>query len=475
MRKSKLSGFLLLVGISYLMTSCLGSEKTETEEWLYGNAQIASFSISNELMGDMSVVKFTIDQLNGKIFNKDSMPYGTVFEDKVLFNISLDSQYPMSGIQMIEQATGDTVRSISDSVNFTEPVMITVYAYDGRSSKTYEAKLNIHQVNPDTIVWNRSDLIDGKTFQDMKAVSYNNAYYLFVKESGVYQLYRLDVSDMNNQEKLPLSDFPDKAILSQITVFENELYVITEAGVLYASADGQVWSPVEGGKSIRAILGYLPESTISGRSAVLCCVIEEGETFYFGTIDKTLTYTRGRELPENFPIINFGQFNYVTMYYPRLTLSSGRDSKNRLTNTTWATMDGLTWAALSNPQMTFSNREGVAFTYYDNCFFVVGGFDESGQALHDIWFSKDQGINWLSSKTVRVYLGDNDEDGTEEYVDEEHPIYPLPEEYVARGFSSVVVDKDNYMLLFGGKADKNTNVLNELWRGRINRLGFGKN
>jgi len=243
---------------------------------------------------------------------------------------------------------------------------------------------------------------------------------------------------------------------------------------LYVSSDGQAWSPVESEKSVRAILGFLPESTITGRKSVLCCVVEEEGTLYFETIDKMMTCTRGNALPETFPLTNFGQMNYETMYYPRLTLASGRDSKNRLTNTSWATMDGLTWAALSNPEATFSYREGAAVSWYDNCYFVVGGFDESGQALHDIWFSKDQGINWRNTKTVRVYHEKEDGDEGDEYTDEEHPVYPLPEEFEARGFSSVVIDQNNYMLLFGGKADKNTNVLNELWRGRINRLGFGK-
>ena len=33
-------------------------------------------------------------------------------------------------------------------------------------------------------------------------------------------------------------------------------------------------------------------------------------------------------------------------------------------------------------------------------------------------------------------------------------------------------DKDNYMYLFGGKETNSSNVLNQIWRGRINRLGF---
>lgn len=38
------------------------------------------------------------------------------------------------------------------------------------------------------------------------------------------------------------------------------------------------------------------------------------------------------------------------------------------------------------------------------------------------------------------------------------------------GFSSVWVDKENFVNLFGGKTKRDANDMNQLWRGRINRL-----
>ena len=65
-------------------------------------------------------------------------------------------------------------------------------------------------------------------------------------------------------------------------------------------------------------------------------------------------------------------------------------------------------------------------------------------------FLTDGGVNWSLSDTLVV----------------------MPQEFKARGFSSIYVDKDNYMYLFGGKETNSSNVLNQIWRGRINRLGF---
>ena len=76
--------------------------------------------------------------------------------------------------------------------------------------------------------------------------------------------------------------------------------------------------------------------------------------------------------------------------------------------------------------------------------------DEAGKPTKDIHLSIDHGVTWS-------------------YIDS---LVVLPNEYAARGFASMIVDKDNYLCIFGGKTAKTASVLNEVWRGRINRLGF---
>jgi hypothetical protein len=274
------------------------------------------------------------------------------------------------------------------------------------------------------------------------------------------------MEDLTDWEQLDLSGFPDRALLPQMTEFLNEIYVTTEAGDLYVSSDGQNWTQAAIDKPIKAILGYLPASTVSGRKDVLCCIAEVDDELRFISIDKQLGYTQGQKVPETFPISGFGQFHYETMYYPRLVVATGRDIKNNIIDKAWATMDGLAWASLSNPQQTFMWREGAAVFYYGYRFFVIGGIAYYGLGLNDIYFSVDQGVNWFTERVVRY----NEE--VDEY--ESESFYLMPDE-LARGYTSVIVDKDNYILLFGGKARIDShNVLNEIWRGRINYMGFGK-
>ena len=488
MGKIKFCGLFFIGGLVGLLSSCLNSNNYEIEEWMISNAQISAFYLSCDSISGLDSVKFTIDQVNGKIYNKDSMRYGTVIGHKVLAEIETDNPYGIYKIIFIEQATGDTVQSVLDSIDFSAPVMIVVTAYDGIMEKTYEAKLNIHQVNPDAMIWEKyADILPGKTFQDMKVVSFNGYFYMYVFENSIYQLYRSDIQDMVDWEKLDLTGFPEQAKLSQMTAFEDEWVVLSEDGILYNSKDGQAWRPVETGVTIHTILGYLPASSVSGRHDVLSCIAETDGVLYFISLDNQWTITHGKEVPETFPVSGFGQFHYETMYYPRLVITAGRDSKNNLSDKAYATMDGLTWATLTNRQSIFSIREGATAFYYDNCFFLIGGNDDSGEALKDIRFSKDQGISWLYSYMKKVYEGEEEEEDSEYifdisynydedegryYLYYEREYYPMNIAYEPRGFSSVFIDKDNYILLFGGKAKKDTNVLNEIWRGRINRLGF---
>ena len=96
----------------------------------------------------------------------------------------------------------------------------------------------------------------------------------------------------------------------------------------------------------------------------------------------------------------------------------------------------------------FTKREGAMITNYDDKFFLIGGIDASNKALKDMYQSIDYGISWSLIDSMVV----------------------LPTDYAARGFSSIIVDKENFVNIFGGKISTGSNDLNQLWRGRINRL-----
>ena len=444
-----------------LLSSCLGSDETEYE--LSRDCQILSFSLSNDSIPELANVVFTIDQVTGHIFNIDSMPYGTKLDEKVICTVKLAST--VYTCQVMQEAVGDTIYwNLEDSLDFSKPVKFVNTLWDGETTKAYLAQVNIHQVVPDSMVWGiyKEGITDGAVKEEKVVVfgeGSDESYYMFtqpVNASEGYQLYRSAVTDGKNWTKLAVSGLPAGEIrLSQITAYEDAFYAVTTKGALYSSADGWDWSPVGNTPVIKALLGTIDvddDFTAAGKQpSALSAVIDKDGTLVYGYMNEAKEWNEGTLLNEGFPLAAFGSVSYNSMFRARLLVVAGRDKDNKLTNTAWSTEDGKVWAKLTDDEAApFDKQEGVAVVEYDDKMFMLSGINEAGKASSAIYLSRDGGVNWSLSD----------------------PLVVMPQDFKARGFSSIYVDKDNYMYLFGGKETDSSNVLNQIWCGRINRLGF---
>ncbi len=444
-----------------LLSSCLGSDDYDYE--LSYDCQIISFSLSNDSIPGLSDVVFTIDQVNGLIFNADSMPFGTVLDEKVVCTVKLAST--VFSCQVIQEALGtDTISwNLQDSLDFSKPVKFINTLWNGETKKVYTAQVNIHQVVPDSMVWSLyAENIGGEAVKNEKVVVWETAgteyYYMYQEPAngGAYKLYRSPVSDGKNWSIQTTAGLPaGEAVLSQLTVYEDGMYVATSSGVLYQSKDGQNWTKVISAPSVKSILGALvirDDYTINGRqTSALSVVIDQNGVLTFASMDKDQVWTAGQTVYDGFPVSGFGNVSYNSMFRARLMVVAGRDKNNSLQNTTWSTDDGRNWALLTGFEANpFDKQEGVAVTEYDDQFFLISGINESGKASSSIYLSQDGGISWNLSDTLVV----------------------MPSTFKPRGFASIHVDEQQYMNLFGGKEQVGSNDLNQIWRGRINRLGF---
>lgn len=444
-----------------LLSSCLGSDDNEYE--LSRDCQILSFSLSNDSIPGLSDVVFTIDQITGRIFNIDSMPYGTKLDEKVICTVRLAST--VYSCQVIQEAVGDTIPwNLEDSLDFSKPVKFINTLWDLQTTKAYLAQVNIHQVVPDSMVWGiyKEGITDGAVKEEKVVVfgeGNDESYYMYtqpVNTSEGYQLYRSAVSDGKNWTKLTVAGLPAGEIrLSQITAYGDAFYAVTMNGALYSSADGQNWSLVENTPVIKALLGAIDvddDFTAAGKQpSALSAVLDKDGTLVYGYMNEAKEWNEGTLLNEGFPLTGFGSLSYNSMFRARLLVIAGRDKDNNLINTAWSTEDGRVWAKLTDDEAApFDKQEGVAVAEYDEKFFMLSGIGETGVASSDVYLSRDGGITWNVSDSLVM----------------------MPQDFKARGFSSIHVDKDNYMYLFGGKETNSSNVLNQIWRGRINRLGF---
>lgn len=452
--------FLFFTGcFTLLLSSCLGSDDNNIEYDIPKNCQISAFTLKHDSIPELSKTTFTIDQIGGRIFNQDSLPYGTEI-DKVVATVTYMSPISIGAIQVMQEAVGDTIHwNGTDSLDYSKPVKFLITAYDGVTKKAYETKLNVHQVLPDSMVWAQEAVrLPGTAVSERKVIAFatenEEQYYMYTREAEGNQLYTASPADLSAWTPQTLIGLPESQINWEfVTEYEQKLYVPSSDQKLYSSTDGKEWVVVENAPSVVSILGVLREETTAKKPSALAIIASINGTSHFASMDKAGVWSEGKVVPAQFPLSGAAALSYNLMYRERLLLAGGKTAGGNILADIWSTMDGLDWVSIPPvPTHSFGNREGASIALYDSTFFLVGGFDKDGKALKDIYRSKDNGITWTLSDSLVV----------------------MPQDYKARAYASMIVDKENNMYLFGGKDAKGKNELEELWKGRINRLGFKK-
>lgn len=167
MNRIRLVWAALAVMASWMLAACDSEDTTATES-------SGDCIVTAARMGSLSCVRYTqteagadsaynvtvqgtyyplsIDNVNGRIYNADSLPVGTDVS-RVAF-----STFNASGIAAIRSlVTGeDTIFSMSDSTDFTLPRQITVYAANGAGQRTYTVDIRVHQEEADTFRWSKA-------------------------------------------------------------------------------------------------------------------------------------------------------------------------------------------------------------------------------------------------------------------------------------------------------------------------------
>ena len=446
---------LWIVGCwTLILSSCLGTNDDNYDQWYLSNCLISSFSLQSDSVLGLENVKFTIDQVNGLIYNKDSMPYGTEINWKVICNVKFEYDIFPSAIEVLQAATGDSAAwNTKDSLDFRDYVRLDVFSQDKKYMKRYFAQLNIHQQAPDSMAWSWfSGRLLGKAIQEQKVIEQDNYFWMYVRSSNGYELYRTPVVDKRTWTPESLTGFNEKNIsLQQITEYEGIWYIPASDGSLYYSINKTEWEIADSSPVVKTLLGVINGNETGKSSSVLAAIIQEENTLNFATMNANKQWEKGVVVPEKFPVTGFGVTSYETSFYWHLVIAAGKDINGRLSNAIWETMNGLIWVCSTDERYaSFEKREGVIVTHYDDKMFLIGGINASNTAERDILYSQDRGITWALADSLMYF----------------------PESFRARGYASVIVDKDNFLHLFGGKENNSANMLDELWSGRINRLGF---
>lgn len=114
--------------------------------------------------------------------------------------------------QVMQEAISDTLSywNLEDSLDFSKPVKFVNTLWDGQTTKTYIAQVNIHQVVPDSMVWGvyKEGITDGAVKEEKVVVfgeGSGESYYMYTQPVNVnegYRLYRSAVTDGKNWTEL---------------------------------------------------------------------------------------------------------------------------------------------------------------------------------------------------------------------------------------------------------------------------------
>lgn len=402
---------------------------------------------------DCSSYKFYIDQTKNEIYNTDSLPYG-INNKKILCSVN-SKNYGAVGIKSM---TSDTLSffSSADSIDFSQPRDFYVYSSAGMNYRKYTVSVNVHKEEADSFRWNRmatvSELAD---LRGMRAVS--NAGNLFVlgTDGDKTLIYR-------SSDGLSWTDITSGtggALTAR--AFNN---VVTKGGYIYLYDNGQVlrtdngtsWTITGRHQLTRLVAASRNRLYAYDASGAMVESDDEGASWTPSPIDDEQTLLPTVDVSYVcLPLQTNSNADRVVLIGNRNPAAYPHDT----TPQTWSRIDLVSENGETQPWMYYdvasdNNKKAphvmnMQTVVYDGCILAVGGNGIGGdthRAFDGIYHSVDGGITWQKNVLIS-----------------------LPAGFSAQADSyAIATDSDNFLWIICGHSGN-------VWRGRINRLGWTEN
>ena len=452
--KNRLAIYLAMLMMTFFVTSCFDKGEDAT---LSPYAMLSSFSI-NKIESeypdftsagvDTFVVKtlqgslypFSINQATCEVYNQDSLPFATKV-DKVVINMQL-SGYATLYVDSLGTYEGFYS---TDSLDFSYPRKFRITSTDGTYYRDYTVSVNVHQVNPDLMVWNSYASLD--SVKPLRVLEYNGAICLFGEKDGKPLLATTPLQGAVTWQQAAIAGLPSTVNLATVQVFGGALHVVAGDGI-YTSTNGTDWSSSYSGNGLLAIIGT---SDVDGKM----WVASDSELLF--TADG-VNFESAGALPAGFPVHgvsivsyemshNKSIVRYMLVGYETEAMDGDAVVWSKLsTETTWVKYDNA-----DNP-FPCPALKGLTVVRYDGNLYAFGGAGTvegaSVNAFSSFYISKDNGITW---KTPEDF-----------YQRMPGALLGCDVPFVA------TVDSNNVMWMVCAGDEPAT------WKGIVNRLGFKK-
>lgn len=492
----------IIIALMSAMAASCGSDPvpgTNTEE---KSVQVKKFNLADDykVLDSLENVFFTIDLKDARIFNADSLPYGTKI-DRLIPEITVVSSASLVEIQIPRPNMKDTIYDYNehstDSVDFSNgPVHLRVVSQGNLVERTYEIKVNVHQVKPDTIAWSSIESAPLPTsfghIDGQKVVELDGKYYCFTSSEGKYCLASTSDPAASSWESKEF-ELPFAADANTLAVADGRFFVLDADGRL-RSSDSDMASWTETGCVWSGIYGAYGTELIG-------CAEDNG----MWTIEM---YPSGKStpMPEGFPVKATSApqtFTSEMAFSPELMMVGGIDAAGRYVNGAWG-YDGTDWAMISHRPMP-QGYEGMCLVAYDlftvpnttwrphkyPALLAFGGIGPDG-INRTVYTSSDWGMTWRKGSDLIQLPADLEVCAGSSaivYATTLHaartsrqgwtplqvrPLYPhcAPVPWLASRVEKPVTEWECPAIYVYGGRDENGRMSTKAWRGQLIRYTF---
>ena len=486
---------LLLLGVA---SSCnkKSDDDSETIVVTIATTAVTDFSIKADtrIYANLDSVFFSIDLNKGVIFNADSLPLGTSVRrliPVITFANTMSAAELVFTDSLGTQKTVDYLESQTDSIDFTNDVLLNVTALDGESKFSYTIKVNVHKSLPDSLVWDKIAVAslpsrNGSPLRQKTVMRDATAYTIVEERDFTFTAAQAsDYSDgYTSKKEITLPFSPD---LESFTATSENFYMLDSSGVLFTSPDLESWTST--GEQWTSIIGAYEESVLGIRSTdsgLMHCHYPTSDLIADSPVDS------------QFPLT--GRSNLVSVSnkwspQPTVFFVGGTTADGTVSSHTWG-FDGTTWTTIdSQPTPAINGVAIVKYTVFRStslllvekaydAWFALGGKLEDGTFNRTLYYSYNNGVTWSAASdlmqlpeyvptlyapdavTLKTKLDDNLSDIWK----------PSPSKIASRA-SDYVIDGDiiswdcPYIYIIGGTLPDGT-LSDTVWRGVLNRLTF---
>lgn len=402
-----------VMAASAFLSSCLGNDYGDIE--YPSESSIKSFSVGTlhqtfygkDSNGNDSVyvdtvsyadVPFTIDQINRRIYNKDSLPK-EVDITRVVTSISADNAV------YYEKNGKDTIWSSADSLDFTNNITLKVMAYSKIQNnfvfgEPYTVTLNVHKLNPDSLVWKHfgnKKFENNSILTEQKAIYNNEEIYVFGKTAnGEFKVNKASVTRGNIT-----SDWEEVAInTTDVNIYSATAF----NGKIYYIANDELYTLENQGTKVGNLTGLTNILCVSNNYLMvykkaeneIVSIDSEGNELSEGKSK----FVSGYDLKERLSAISTPSLHNSSLWR---TIVMTNDNDGTVETDTTANIfsyisSDTEWVKYQPNYPTICpNQENISMISYDGKLFAYG------EKFDYFYSSTDNGLNWKKEEEYMLF------------------------------------------------------------------------